>query len=300
MIIVFGSVNIDLVTRVGSIPRAGETVLGETYAALPGGKGANQALAARRDGAPVTLIAAVGRDPFATLALENLDRAGVDLSGIEGVDAPTGAAFIAVDDRGENAIVVASGANAMLRANSLARRPLGRGDWIVLQREVSDAENGRAADFARRAGAKVLLNLAPGGAISNSYLRSLEVLVMNESEAALLASSLGFSNADPAGVARALDARYGITTVVTLGAAGVLAVAGGKFHKLPALAVEVVDTTGAGDVFVGVLAAALHRELELESALRRAGAAASLACRTLGAQAGAPDAAAIDRALSRE
>ncbi|MBV1704811.1 MAG: ribokinase, partial [Hyphomicrobiales bacterium] len=153
MIVVFGSVNVDFVTRVPAIPRPGETILGPSYAVAPGGKGANQALAARLAGEDVALVAAVGADPFAEVALAGLARAGVDLSAVARLEAPTGAAFIAVDAAGENAIVVAAGANASLRAEALLARGIAPGDLLVLQREVDVGETRKAAAFARSRGA---------------------------------------------------------------------------------------------------------------------------------------------------
>ena len=143
MIVVFGSINIDLVTRAARIPGPGETVLGGDYVAIPGGKGANQALAARRAGAKVALVGAYGADGFAENALELLRRDGVDLSASRRVEKPTGAAFIVVDDNGENAIVVASGANAEARAAQLDAVALAKGDWVLLQRETPPGRSKR-------------------------------------------------------------------------------------------------------------------------------------------------------------
>ena len=170
MIVVFGSVNVDFVTRVSRIPRPGETTLGPDYAVIPGGKGANQALAARRAGAEVTLVAAVGQDPFADIALSLLRSDGVDCSRIAQVGSPTGAAFIAVEETGENAIVVASGANRLVLASQLDGMALSGSDTLLLQREVPEEEAILAAKRAREAGARVVLNAAPAGAIPASAL----------------------------------------------------------------------------------------------------------------------------------
>ena len=159
MIIVFGSINLDLVTRVEALPRAGETVLGDSYAAHPGGKGANQALAARRAGAEVALVGAVGRDDFAVQALALLRRDGVGLSGVAQVSAPTGAAFIAVDAVGENQIIVASGANTLVKAAQLEALAFSSADTLLLQREVPEAECLAAALLAKAKGARVILKI---------------------------------------------------------------------------------------------------------------------------------------------
>lgn len=287
MIVVFGSINLDLVTHVDAIPRPGETVLGPGYAKIPGGKGANQALAARRAGARVALVGAAGRDDFADAALALLAADGVDLTGVARVDAPTGAAFIAVDAKGENAIVVASGANAFARADALEAMTLGPGDTLLLQRETPEAENLAAARRAKAAGARVILNLAPAGALPDAWFEVLDALILNEHEAAALGAGMGVGSA-PDAVARAIDARRGVACVVTLGGEGAIAWTGGVRREAPAPAIEVVDTTGAGDAFVGAFAAALDHGLHIGGALLRGVAAGGLACTTAGAQTSLP------------
>ena len=288
MIIVFGSINIDLVTQVPKIPAPGETVLGPSYAVIPGGKGANQALAARRAGADVALAGAVGADGFAETALALLRADGVDLSALAIVDAPTGAAFISVDTKAENAIVVASGANALARAEQIASLKLGPGDILLLQRETPDAQGEAAAHAARAAGARVILNLAPAGAIAETYLRALDALIMNEHEAQAISDSFGLDLSDPADIARTVDARFGVTAIVTLGAAGAAGWSSGQSHHAAAPKVTVVDTTAAGDAFVGAFAAALGRGVDWRAAMNEAAAAGSLACAKRGAQPSLP------------
>jgi ribokinase len=300
MIVVFGSINVDLVTRVERIPGPGETVLGPSYAVIPGGKGANQALAARRAGARVALVGATGRDSFATEALSLLRAEGVDLTALTETEAPTGAAFIAVDDHGENAIVVAAGANALARAAQLAALPWNAGDILLLQRETPDAEGEAAAIIARRAGAKVILNLAPAGAIAPRYLAAIDMLVMNEHEAAVLAEALGLPAADdPDQVARTIDSRFGCAALVTLGADGALGWQAGRYHRRSALPIEVVDTTAAGDAFVGAFAAARARGETFDGALAQGVVAGSLTCTRVGAQPSLPHQAEIADALAR-
>ena len=297
MIAVFGSVNIDLVTQVERIAAPGETVMGEAYVTIPGGKGANQALAARRAGADVLMVGAVGRDGFAETALGLLRRAGVDLSCIAAVDAPTGAAFIAVDARGANAITVAAGANARARAAQLGDATL-PGGLLLLQREVPDAEAEAAARIARDRGLRTVLNLAPSGPLPDSYLALVDVLVVNEHEAADLAAALGLPD-DHAGLAAHAAERFGIAaTVVTLGAEGAVGWDRGTEHRVPCPKVEARDTTAAGDSFVGFFAAALEAGLPFPAAMARGTAAGSLACTVEGAQTSIPDAAAVDRLLA--
>lgn len=286
MIVVFGSINLDLVTRVDHIPAPGETVLGRSYDRIPGGKGANQALAARRAGSAVVLAGATGADEFAEIALSLLRSEGVDLSSVAQVALPTGAAFISVDARGQNAITVAAGANMAARGSAVEATRLGAGDILLLQREVPDAEGQVAAELARRRGGRVVLNLAPAGRIPDGLLSALDILVMNEHEAETLGSALGA--ADGADLARLLDQRFGLATVLTLGEKGAVAWDGGRAIQVAAPRVTVVDTTAAGDTFVGAFAAALDAGLDFAAALHRGVIAGSLACTRPGAQTSIP------------
>ena len=288
MIIVFGSINIDLVTRVAEIPGPGETVLGADYATSPGGKGANQALAARRAGAHVALAGAVGRDGFAAQALALLRADGVDLSAVRECDAPTGAAFIAVDARGENAIVVASGANLHAEAAQLEKLAIAPGDILLLQRETPMAEAEAAALYARSKGARGGLNLAPAGSASERLLGALDFVCVNQHEARTLGSLLGVEAREAEEICRAVSAKLNIAVIATLGAAGAIGFDRGARFALAAPSVRVVDTTGAGDTFVGAFAAALDRGLAFEAAMRDGLAAGSLACTKAGAQPSMP------------
>ena len=288
MITVFGSINIDLVTSVERIAAPGETVLGPSYAAIPGGKGANQALAARRAGAEVALVGATGRDGFAGPALALLRDAGVMLDGVAERDAPTGAAFIAVDAGGQNAITVAAGANAEAAASQINAGTLRHGSLLLLQREVPDVEGEAAAALARTAGLRTILNLAPSGFVSEAYLRKIDILVVNEHEAADLAKVLRLGP-DFDVLAQHLRRAFGVSAlVVTLGSEGVIGWDAELAHRMPCPKVAVVDTTAAGDSFVGAFAAALDAGLPFAEALRRGTAAGSLACTRAGAQTSIP------------
>lgn len=290
MIVVFGSINIDLVTPVERLPAPGETVLGPGYALHPGGKGANQALAARRAGAEVMLIGAVGRDTFGDAALALLTAAGVDLGHVARVDQPTGAAFIATDREGANQIIVAAGANAALRPAALQPVKFAAEDILLLQREVPEDACLEAATAMKRAGGRVILNLAPAEAPATALLEQLDILIVNEHEAALLAQTLGWPEREPDAIARRLDDERSIATVATLGGAGVVAWAGGNRHRLAAPQVAVVDTVAAGDSFAGAFAAALAAGKDMVASLRDGLAAGSLACTRAGAQPSIPHA----------
>ena len=289
MILVFGSINVDVIVPVPQLPKPGETVLGGDYALFPGGKGANQAVAARRAGAEVAMAGAVGRDGFAAAALDPLRRAAIDTRLVRTVDRPTGCAAIMVSDAGENMIAVASGANRGVRCDFVPDERLGPATLLVAQLEVPPGETAAMIRRVRANGGRCVLNLAPALPIDAGLLRDIDLLVANQGEAA----SLG---ADPVRVAGRL--RQGL--VVTRGAAGAIAhLADGRTLSAPALPIIPVDTTGAGDTFVGVLAAALDLGGSLDRALRRASAAARLACLARGAQTAMPDAAAIDAAMAR-
>jgi len=295
MIVVFGSINVDLVIRTETLPRPGETVLAPSYCAVAGGKGANQAVAAARAGAPVRMVGRVGDDGFAALALAELAAAGVDLSAVARDRAPTGCAMVCVDARGENQIAVASGANRAVSADQLDDAWLEPGATLVLQHEIDPAPTLAAAQRGRARGARVVLNAAPAAPLPEAL--PLDLLVMNAGEAAAIAAAAGLPAGPPEALARALHAGRGASVVVTLGAAGALAAADGGLWRVGTPAVEAVDTTAAGDAFVGVLAAALDDGATLAEALHRASVAGALACTVVGAQPALPSAEAIAAAL---
>jgi ribokinase len=297
LITVFGSINVDFVTRVSHIPQPGETVLGPDYQVFAGGKGGNQALAAARAGAKTRLVGAVGHDPFSAIGLAPLQEAGVDLTAIQRVEAPTGAAFIAVSDQGENAITVASGANRLARASGLTGVSMSEGDTLLLQRELPDSETLAAARLGKAAGARVILNIAPADNLDLGLLKTVDVLIANEGEIESLARQLGMTETDIDAITQSISRDYHLTTLVTMGAEGVLAWSDGVRRHIEALPVTVIDTTAAGDSFCGAFAAALDRGFGLTGALQRGVAAGSLACTQLGAQSSIPDLAAIEQAL---
>ncbi len=292
MIVVFGSVNLDLIFPLAALPAAGETVLGPDVRMEPGGKGANQALAAARDGARVALVGAVGRDPLAAAALALLRSEGVDLSGIAATDRATGCAAIFVDRAGRNAIGVGSGANLTARADQVEDALLAPGATLIVQMEVRPAETAALIRRARARNVRVVLNLAPAAALEADALRAVDVLVVNAVEAEWLAGSLRC-----APDATGLRAALGATVVRTLGEQGAEAAHPDGLLRVPAHPVTAVDTTGAGDCFTGVLAAALDRGAPLAAALARAAVAAALCCTRPGSQATMPRVAEIDALL---
>ena len=294
MIVCFGSINLDLIFPLPHLPVAGQTVLGPSMQIEPGGKGANQAVAAARDGTKVIFAGAVGRDALAEDAVELLRDSGVDISRVPRVKgAATGCAAICVDPQGRNLIAVASGANQMARQDQVEDALLTPRTTVLLQGETRAEEAEALIRRARAAGCRIILNLAPPLAIAVDALRALDVLVVNEDEAAWLAGHLGL-----AGGTAVLHAALGIDVVQTLGGDGAEAVTSAGTFRVPVRPVTVVDTTGAGDCFTGVLAAALDRGMPLVTALTRAGAAAGLACTRRGTQGSMPTAAATDAALA--
>jgi ribokinase len=310
MIVIFGSINMDLVARVQRIARPGETVLSRRADSFFGGKGANQAVAAARAsrGGPiqVAMAGAIGNDPFGMACLKNLEDNGVDVSAIQIVDEPTGCAFITVDETGENAITVASGANMALRSADLPDRLLSNASVLVLQMEVPIADTLEVATRARRAGIKVVWNFAPVPAVKErsamaELLTATDVLVVNEHEALSIADVLGESTGnDFLGAGSAVSRSFGLSCIVTAGARGAYAIApdGAETH-VSVRPITPVDTTGAGDTFVGVLAGGLAEGLEIGPAMERACAAASLSCLTAGAQAGMPQRDALEHYLAQ-
>lgn len=279
-ILVAGSANLDFVVRAPHVPAPGETVLGGEFRTFPGGKGANQAVACARAGGVATrMLLALGDDAFAAPIEESLRAAGVELEIRRRKDRPTGTAFICVSDRGENAITVAPGANSSLQPEHLPS--LTDVGHLLLQLETPLESVAAYARAARAAGVKVVLNAAPAQALPPELLADVDVLIVNEGELAALA---GANDSIEANLAR-IEVPC---VIVTLGERGCLARIGAQTLAQPAFAVEVVDTTGAGDTFCGVLVAALARSEVLPIALREACAASALACTRMGAQASIP------------
>jgi ribokinase len=292
-VIVAGSINVDLIVGVPMLPGAGETVLGSRLIQQNGGKSANQAVAAARMGAAVTMLGAVGSDDLGHSALTGLEEAGVDIHCCRVIDGVhTGLALIVVDDAGENQIAVAPGANARLdgatieaEVADLVPRP---GTVCLLGFEVYDDAVVASARWAATHGLRIIVNPAPARPLVDDLLALHPILTPNETEAEMLSGETG-----PEAAARALSARTGAPVIVTLGADGALLYDGESSERLPALRVDPVDTTGAGDALNGILAAELARGVDLREALRWAMVGAALKTTRAGAQAGLPTREAI-------
>jgi ribokinase len=276
-VVVVGSINVDLVVSVSRLPVAGETVAGGRFAQHGGGKSANQAVAAARVGAAVAFVGAVGADELGEAAVAELESEGIEVSHVARVAAPTGVALIVVDAAGENSIVVVPGANARLSADDV-ERALGEQSPVVLaQLEVPE----EAVAAAARAAGRFVLNASPVRPLPAALLEAADPLIVNAGEAAAIT---GADDADPATLAAAALALGVRSIVVTLGARGARWTTPEWSIERPAPAVGVVDTTGAGDVFAGTLAAQLSRGFEPESALDAAVHAGAEAVQWRGAQ----------------
>ncbi len=297
-LLVFGSINLDLSFAAERLPLAGETVLGSGCLVSPGGKGANQAYAAQRYGVATRLVGAVGDDAFAEPALARLRTAGVDLDGVRRVPGATGCAAIVVDAAGENQIVVAPGANARLSAHDVPDAWLQQARAVLVQMECDAGQTRKLLHRAHRLRCLTVLNNAPAQALQPATLSAVDLLVVNEGELHRTADGVHIHETEPERALQQLACRFGLTGVLTLGSRGVLAYgAQGQRVRLPCWPVEVVDTTGAGDTFSGVLAAAMIEGRPLHDALARAAVAASLACRRAGAQLAQPGREAVEAVL---
>lgn len=292
-----GSANIDQVFRVARIPAPGETVMSTGLSIARGGKGQNQVVAAARAGASTIFIAAIGRDGFGERTLEGLQDDKIDVSLVRSTSAPTGTALIAVADDGENTIIVEAGANAALMGLTGADlKAIGTADVLVMQLEIPLQTVAEAARAGRAGGTTVILNAAPVRDLPRELLDDIDILVVNEHEAAYLSGAEAAYHLS-AEVVRGLAP----VVIVTLGSAGsVLYQRGLDDVSIPATKVVAVDATGAGDTFCGAFAARLAEGASLEDSLRFAGAAASLSVLTPGAVPSIPLRAAIDRATRLE
>ena len=294
VVLVAGSANLDFVVQADHVPAPGETVLGQDLQTFPGGKGANQAVAcARAGGVRTRMLLALGEDGFAAPVRAALEQAGVALHVVPARDRATGTALVCLAGDGENAIIVAPGANHALTRDDLP--PLADVDFLLMQLEVPLAAVCGWAEAAHAAGVRVVLNAAPACTLPDDLLRRLDVLVVNEGELDLLAGHAGVRADAP--TADKLAALPVACVVVTLGARGCYAWSGGRVALQPAFAVQAVDTTGAGDAFCGTLTAALAGGATLAAALRRACAVSALACTRVGAQSGVPSCAEVEAFL---
>ncbi|MEI6290539.1 MAG: ribokinase [Chloroflexota bacterium] len=278
-VMIVGSYNTDLAVRTPHIPVGGETIMGSGFVIGPGGKGANQAVAAARLGADTSMLVKLGKDIFGDQAAANLVKEGVRSENLlRSTEEPTGAAFIIVDQNGENIIVVAGGANNSLSVDDVekARPQIQQAKVLLLQLEVPLETVTRAVEIAHSAGVKVILNPAPGRNLDANLLAMVDVLTPNETEAQIITGMpvVSVQQAEAAGK-KLISQGVGVV-VITMGGKGSLVVSKDIVKHMPGYPVTVVDTTGAGDAFSGALAVALSEDLQLEDAVKFATAAAAL------------------------
>ncbi|MCP1768048.1 ribokinase [Bradyrhizobium japonicum] len=298
-VFIAGSINMDVVATADRHPKVGETVAGRQVLYFPGGKGANQAVAASRLGVKTTLIGRLGKDSFGAELKAFLGAQGIDLGSVRDADTHSGTAIITVA-ASDNTIVVIPGSNALVGADDVADVPLAKGDVAVSQFEIPLPTIAAFFQRAHSAGATTLLNPAPAQKMSAELLALVDILVLNETELGFLAG-VELAEEDTAAriieVARKLQARADQTICITLGKRGVLALAGREEFAVPGRAVKAIDTTGAGDCFVGALASQLASGVQLRAALAFANAAASISVQRMGAGPSMPTAAEVAAVL---
>jgi ribokinase len=301
MLIVFGSINMDLNLRVKQFPTAGETVLSSNYTMSPGGKGANQAMAAARIGAKTALVGKVGDDGNGLRIVNNLKRNGVMTSGVaKSEDYPTGMAMVFREKSGENRIIVASGANLTVSAEQAPPDILHKDNVLLVQMELPLEQNAIVMKRAKENGAPVIMNLAPALAIPKELTSLIDYLIVNQIEARQIAKKFGMEpEKDTGELTRKLAMDGKMTVIVTMGENGVVASdRAGKTTKLKSYKPSrVVDTTGAGDCFCGTFAGCLHEGKSFQEALKISTVASGLSCEQEGTMSSYPYLEGIEEAL---
>lgn len=290
-VVVIGSLNMDLVTRAPRLPKGGETLIGHSFATVSGGKGANQAVAAARLGARVAMVGCVGNDDYGVQLREALLAEQIDCQAVSTVEDSSGVALIVVDDNSQNAIVIVAGANGAMTPAVIDRfdAVLQAADVIICQLEIPDATVGHALKRARTLGKTVILNPAPASRpLPADWFAAIDYLIPNESEAAALSGLPVDSLQSAESAANQLIAMGAGKVIITLGAQGSLFANGKGFEHFPAPKVQAVDTTAAGDTFVGGFAAALASGKSEAEAIRYGQVAAALSVTRAGAQPSIP------------
>ncbi|MDV6250001.1 ribokinase [Vibrio sp. EA2] len=300
-LVVLGSVNADHVLQVPSFPRPGETLHGRNYQVIPGGKGANQAVAAARLNADIGFIACVGDDSFGINIRENFKMDGIDISAVKmQPNCPTGIAMIQVADSGENSICISAEANAKLTAESIEPDldRIGRADYLLMQLETPICAIEKAARVAKDAKTNVILNPAPARELSDELLACIDVITPNETEAEVLTGVTVTDDDSAQEAANVLHSKGIEIVMITLGARGVWLSQNGRGEIIPGFRVDATDTTAAGDTFNGALVTGLLEGLFLESAIKFAHAAAAISVTRFGAQTSIPTREEVDAFLA--
>ncbi|WP_332399771.1 ribokinase [Vibrio metschnikovii] len=301
-LVVLGSVNADHVLQVPTFPRPGETLHGRNYQVIPGGKGANQAVAAARLKADIGFIACVGDDPFGIESCERFKRDGMDIRGVKvQADCPTGIAMIQVSDRGENSICLSAEANDRLTAEAIEDDlpSIRAASYLLMQLETPIDGIIKAAQVAKQAKTKVVLNPAPARELPSSLLSCVDVITPNETEAQVLTGITVTDDATAQQAATVLHQQGIEIVIITLGAKGVWLSENGRGQLIPGFRVSATDTTAAGDTFNGAFVTGLLENMSLESAIKFAHAAAAISVTRFGAQTSIPTRQEVDEFLAQ-
>jgi ribokinase len=287
-VIVVGSLNTDLVVRTPRFPEPGETISGEDLQVIPGGKGANQAVAVARHGAQVSMLGRVGDDSFGDFLLDNLKENNVDFHHVQRDSSSTGTAMIIVDTNGQNSIILSAGANGNVSAADVNTASFPDFKLLLLQLEIPIPTVLAAAQLAHDSGCRVILNSAPARELPEELLRLVDFLILNEVELSLLTGINVHDNTSAEEAAKSLPGRGVKTVIVTLGSHGAVIVSDEQVTPVDTYNVQVVDTTAAGDAFIGGFAYSLLQDKSLEAAVRYACACGALATTKFGAQPSLP------------
>lgn len=298
MITVFGSISVDLIISVQHLPKPGETVSGRSFETPPGGKGANQAIAAARAGARTALAGAIGNDNLASLAFKILKNSNVGIDQVRQVDGATGTAIVLVDPQGKDMIVTVPGANASDSVQDAKDLELDADHILLMQLELPIRSIDSAFARCRQAGARSILNIAPFNVEAIPFIQQCDYLIANQTEFEQASVSLGLNADDRIGAMRQLSMDGNCVVIVTTGAGGVYASDGYEIYSMDAVKVDVVDTAGAGDSFCGYFAAGILAGLPLPEAILKATCAGSLACTRAGAQFAIPTRNEVDLTLA--
>lgn len=302
MIVVFGSNVLDLFFQQPDLPPKDKALFLDSHVEQPGGKGANQAISAARAGSDVRFYGALGEGGHGRQMYKNLAKNGVDISGVEFFDTPSGLATIFVDESdGTHRIVVSQGANLKAKQDFVPDSVINKDTILLVQGELPIEETEKLIRRVKKAGGRSVMNFAPATQpLSKELLQNLSVIVLNEYEAESLGQQYAMEVLDKESLAKELQERFSLTTIITLGPKGAITAAKDKFFKMPAIDINPIDTVGAGDAFTGYVCAALDRGETIEAVVYEAGIAGSLTCTKIGAQTALPYKEEVEQEIAKQ